>query len=257
MIRDQILVALDVETTGLRPLSGDRVIEIALVRGRRGEAPECWSSLLQPGRSIRSTEIHGITAEMLTNQPAFIDCLPQLERMMEGAVLVGHHASVDLGFLVMEYRKAGRTWTERPTLDTLGLARHLPTVAERSLLALSRDLNLPVLPIHRAEADALATWHLAWALVDRLDPEQQWTLAEALRFSGRRRSDLVEALLTELLRAQESGVDLWVEYRSSEATTIRRITVKKVGKREIEAYCHLRGADRKFRVDRLRVIEPA
>ena len=255
LIRDQVLVALDFETTGLRPQSGDRVIEVALVRGRRGEEPQCWSSLVQPGRAVRGTEVHGITAAMLEGQPDFRACLPMIQDLLEDGLLVAHHARVDLSFFAMEVRRLGLPWVEPPALDTLGLARSLPNLLERSLAALSRDFALPVRPSHRAEADALATWYLAWELLDRLDPDHQWTVEEALKQGQISRARQREALLIRLHHAISAGEELLVEYRSNEAITTRRITLRKVGNREVEAWCHLRGADRKFRLDRLRVVD--
>lgn len=254
-IRDQVLVALDCETTGLKPASGDRVIEIGLVRGRRGETPECWSSLIQPERSVRCTEVHGITSTMLEGQPSFGDCVPTLERYLEGAVLVAHHAKVDLAFLAMEYRRLNLPWADRAALDTLGLARGLASLSGRSLAALSEEFALPVQPSHRAQNDAMATWYLAWELMDRLDPEGSWTVEDAIRHGQRSRAHQREILVRRLQQAIQRGEELWVEYRSAEALTIRRITLRKVGNREVEAWCHLRGADRKFRLDRLRVLE--
>ena len=96
---DVELAALAVETTGLDPRRGDRVIEVAVVRGRLGEAPRVWTTLLDPGRPVGATHIHGITDAMVVGQPRFPAALPALARSLDGALPVAHNASFDNGFL--------------------------------------------------------------------------------------------------------------------------------------------------------------
>lgn len=53
----------DVETTGLFPQAHDRIIEIAIVRvDAEGNILDEFTSLVNPGRDIGTTHLHGITA---------------------------------------------------------------------------------------------------------------------------------------------------------------------------------------------------
>jgi len=66
------LAVLDVETTGLWPQRHDRVSEIAVVRLRAGgRLTEKYVTLLNPGRDLGPTQIHGITARDIIDAPQF------------------------------------------------------------------------------------------------------------------------------------------------------------------------------------------
>ncbi|WP_336118257.1 3'-5' exonuclease, partial [Klebsiella pneumoniae] len=63
---------LDVETTG-RDASVDRVVELGIVVGRRGEVVARYNWLINPGMPIPAevTAIHHITDEMVADKPRF------------------------------------------------------------------------------------------------------------------------------------------------------------------------------------------
>src|SRR5207245_596356 len=55
------IAVVDIETTGLHP-GADRLIEISVVRVEPGAAPFITlDTLVNPGRKVAATEIHGIT----------------------------------------------------------------------------------------------------------------------------------------------------------------------------------------------------
>ena len=253
-IWDQELVSLDLETTGLRATRGDRVIEVAVARGRQGEQPRSWSTLLNPGKNIRTTGIHGLTEADLEGQPTFPEILPLLDEWLAGGIFVAHHASVDLSFLSAEYRRAGRRFSVPPTLDTLGLARSIPELPGRSLSSLSSIYGLPVQPNHRAEADALATWYLSWTLLEQLDPGKSLSIPEALELGQRGYSEERQQTLILLRQAFSEDRPLWVEYHGVEERSRRRIHLRRVGSKEVIAWCELRQEERHFRVDRIRIL---
>jgi DNA polymerase-3 subunit epsilon len=70
MIRTDEVVAFDVETTGLSPHRGHRVIEIGAVRVLNGKFGEEFHSLIDCGGriSMSAQRIHGITPAMLRGQ---------------------------------------------------------------------------------------------------------------------------------------------------------------------------------------------
>ncbi|HND30134.1 MAG TPA: exonuclease domain-containing protein [Myxococcota bacterium] len=253
-IWEQELISVDLETTGLRATRGDRVIEVAVARGRRGERPRSWSTLLNPGKNIRTTGIHGITEADLEGQPTFLEILPLLDDWLAEGILVAHHASVDLSFLVAEYRRVGRRFSAPPTLDTLGLARSIPELPGRSLSSLSSNYGLPVQPNHRAEADALATWYLSWTLLEQLDPAKSLSITEALELGQRGYSQERQQTLLQLRQAFSEDRPLWVEYQGVEERSRRRIRLRRVGSKEVIAWCELRQEERHFRVDRIRIL---
>lgn len=100
-------VALDVETTGLSPRNGHRVIEIGAVAIEGGRITEEFESLVNVERKISSKvqRIHGISNEMLVNQPRFEEIFPQLRSFLKNSIIVAHNARFDMDFL---RREAGR-----------------------------------------------------------------------------------------------------------------------------------------------------
>jgi DNA polymerase III epsilon subunit family exonuclease len=249
------LAALDFETTGLSPERGDRAIEVAVVRGRYGEEPVRWSTLLDPGRPVDATEIHGITDEMLRGQPRFAEAAPTLSRLLEGAVLVAHNARFDLGFLEMEYARAGLDAPEVPVIDTLGLSRRVLALKSHRLASVLDHLGVARDRAHRALDDAHATWTAAWALLGRADPDRSFTLADAERLSRRPGSDELRDVTDALQAAARRAEPILIEYRGADAAPTRRaITVHKVTSSRVEAYCHLRGEERVFRLERIVVV---
>ena len=76
-------VTLDVETTGLSPRNGHRIIEIGAVAIEGGSISEEFWSLVSVDRKIpqKAQRIHGITDEMLDGQPGAKEVLPRLYRV--------------------------------------------------------------------------------------------------------------------------------------------------------------------------------
>ncbi len=63
-------VAVDVETTGL--YTADRVVEVAAVTvSADGRVIDEWDTLVNPGRDVGPTSLHGITASMVSPAPGF------------------------------------------------------------------------------------------------------------------------------------------------------------------------------------------
>src|SRR5437764_2189358 len=81
-------VVVDLETTGGSALF-DRVVEVAAIRIRNGVVEDRLECLVQPGMPIPPivTRITGINANLVRNQPTFDSLVPQLRRLLEGAVL--------------------------------------------------------------------------------------------------------------------------------------------------------------------------
>ncbi len=248
------IAALDFETTGLSPERGDRVIEVAVVRGRFGATPLRWSTLVDPGRGVDATEIHGITDEMVRGQPSFAETAPTLSRLLKGAVLVAHNARFDVSFLRMEYARA-RLWApETPVVDTLGLSRRVLALRSHSLAGLCEHLGVQRARAHRALDDAHATWEMAWTLLERADPDRRLTVAAAERLCRRPSPEELRVVTDTLLEAARRAEPIVIEYRRSDSVTRRTITVRKVSASKVEAFCHLRNEERVFRLDRIVLV---
>ncbi len=149
---------LDLETTGLQPKYGARIIEIGIVFvDGAGVVERTWETLVDPEQDPGPTHIHGVTVEMLTGAPRFADIAGNLAAELSGRVLVAHNARFDVGFLDAEFRRVQLAWSREP-LCTLSLAkkRKLPL----SLAACCDHFGIVNQAAHRALGDAQATAEL-------------------------------------------------------------------------------------------------
>ncbi len=187
-------VVLDVETTGLRPDAGDRIVSLAGVRVRAGavRAGEIFDALVCPNRPIpaASTRLHGITDAMVAEAPVIDAILPAFLRFAEGAVLVGHEVSFDVAFLDLDVQRLGLPplATGHPVLDTRLLSRlvHGPG-PEHTLEAVAERLGVKVIGRHSALGDALTTAEIFVRLVELLKKRGLVTLGATLDALSRSR----------------------------------------------------------------------
>ena len=135
-------VLFDTETTGLNPLTGDRVIEIAALE-LEGDLPtgRHFHRLLHPGRDIPEEviRIHGITLEHVRDAPRFGEVAAELIAFFGDGPLIAHNAAFDFGFLDQEFRLAGHPPLDRERMVcTLVLAKARFPGMPNSLDALCR-----------------------------------------------------------------------------------------------------------------------
>lgn len=160
-------VAIDVETTGLSPARGDRVIEVGAVAIEGGEIVGEFVSLVAAGRPIphHVSRIHGITDEMLRGQPRPEEVYPPLRAFIGGGTLVAHNARFDLAFLRHEFGRLGLGLDNRAVCTLVMARRRLSHLADHRLETVARHL-LGSLPgagrLHRALDDARLTARV-WA----------------------------------------------------------------------------------------------
>ncbi|MCE7945850.1 MAG: hypothetical protein DYG88_00310 [Chloroflexi bacterium CFX4] len=161
-----ILVALDLETTGLDPADA-QIIEIGAAKFRDGEMIETYSTLVNPSVTIpaRVTDITGIRNEDMIGAPKIAQVLPALTAFVADAVLVGHNVEFDLRFLHKQ-----KVLTENQAVDTYELASVLlPTASRYNLNALMQVFDIaPEGDYHRALTDAVASGRLYHALWQKL-----------------------------------------------------------------------------------------
>jgi DNA polymerase III subunit epsilon len=157
-------VIFDVETTGLSPAYGDRVVEIAALRIRDFKPVAKFHSLVDPEREISygAYLVNGITQEMLSGAPQGFEVFPDFLRFADDACLVGHNVRFDLNFLTYELSRLDLS-LERTThiIDTMRMARRfLPHLGRYSLLWVSQALGIDMKQQHRALADVELTFEV-------------------------------------------------------------------------------------------------
>jgi DNA polymerase-3 subunit epsilon len=251
---------LDVETTGLEPERGHRVCEIAVVRTVGRRETQRFSSLVNPGRRIGAgaQAVNHISDSMVADAPRFHELVDDILHLLDGAVLVAHNVPFDLGFVNHELRLAWQAHLNNLTVDTLTIARRAYRFPSNSLDALTRRLGLPHPQQHRALGDALAVKNLLWWLADDLRNKGVQTLGELIDVEQGRHQDAVitEPVPPELKDAITRGRPVQLRYQSRQGhVSDRQVSPIRIderwGVRYLVAYCHLRQAERSFRLDRI------
>lgn len=174
-LSDLTFVVLDVETTGLRPDRGDRVVALAGIKVRGGAVrrAEVFDTLINPGRPIpaRSAAIHGISDKQVGGAPRIDAVLPDFSAFAEGAVLVGHELWFDLAFLEPEARRLGLPPLAgyQGVVDTRVVSRLVhASFADHTLEAVTGRLGIAVEGRHSALGDARATAEVLVRLIELL-----------------------------------------------------------------------------------------
>ena len=150
------LVFLDIETTGLSMEHGARTCEIAMLKICNGIETE-FNTLVNPGHLIPdfSSNIHGITNDMVKDSPKFCDIAKDIANFIDGFVLVCHNAYFDLNFVSKEIMESGINSPEMYFLDTLIISRQYFAFESNKLGDIAKILDIEVNQAHRAMADVL------------------------------------------------------------------------------------------------------
>lgn len=175
------LAFLDVETTGLHPEGGDRVIEVAIERHEPDREGRRFVEIFDPGRAIpeETRPIHEIHPHQTRRCRPFSAAAPGVIEMLEGAVRVGHNVSFDLRFIRRELELGGRAMPPGWTIDTLLLARRWCRIEGYSLGAVASHLGLGRRRLHQALDDILTTEAVLSSLIARIGPPPR-TLRDVL-----------------------------------------------------------------------------
>jgi DNA polymerase-3 subunit epsilon len=165
------LTVFDIETTGLDPRKGHRIVEIAGVRIENGIITDkTFESFVNPERPIppESRQIHGISDQDVNAAPTIMSVLPEFLAFAQGTILVAHNAAFDMGFLENE-KEFCWGYVELPEcFCSMRLSQSLyPTAFRHSLDVLSERFSMP-LPQgrHRALPDVMQTANILLKMID-------------------------------------------------------------------------------------------
>ena len=142
-------IILDTETTGLEVLQGHRIIEIgAVLLNDRKKTEEHFHTYLNPSRLIdeEASKVHGIMNEDLEDKPDFSEIAEEFLEFVDGATLVIHNASFDIGFLNNELKLASSKYPMLEDIcsieDSLAIAKDKFPGQRVSLDALASRFNI-------------------------------------------------------------------------------------------------------------------
>lgn len=179
------LAFIDLETTGTN-LACDHIIEIAIVRLNIDNTRTIKRKLLNPGIPIPagSSDIHGYTDDMVKDMPVFKQVANEIKQFIENCDLCGYNSNrFDVPMLVEEFLRAGLEFdlSSRKLVDVQKIFHQME---QRTLSAAYKfycDKNLD--GAHTAEADAVATWEVLEAQIERY-PQLGESVETILTFLG-------------------------------------------------------------------------
>ncbi|RNB91839.1 PolC-type DNA polymerase III [Brevibacillus fluminis] len=173
-------VVFDVETTGLNAAE-HTIIEIAAVKMKGLEIIDQWTDLVDPQLTIgpKTTEITGITNEMLRGKDTLEVVLPKFKEFAGNAILVAHNAEFDRGFINACAKRIGMETWNNPFLDTLPLARMMyKDMRSYRLGSLAKRFNVDLVNAHRALDDTVALAHILQYMLKDIREAQIASLAQ-------------------------------------------------------------------------------
>jgi DNA polymerase III subunit epsilon len=266
-LTDVSFVALDTETTGLFPIM-HRLVEVGAVRFRLdGQELATFQTLINPEIPIPKDvqHVHGITDRMVRGKPTIEHVLPQFIEFLghHDTILLAHNAPFDLGFLAMALTRLRITYPPHYLLDTLDMARRLyPAWPSHSLEYVATRLKVAKRAEHRALSDARLVKDIFLAVLQHVPAVR--TITDLARFSlpltfadapvfAIEPPPGFEALTTAL--SERCAITIVYEHgwQRPQPRMITPLLVLEVqGVAYVIAHCHLSGAERTFRLDRIR-----
>lgn len=163
-------VVVDVETTGLKPLT-DEIVEVAAVRfDGPGEPVSIFHTYVKPKKKISAAAaaVNHITEDMLAEAPRFGQIAKQLSAYLDGCAVVGHNLKFDARFLYMggvdlpaasryyDTTELARLTLRRKEQAEDGVWKTVQLLPDRKLETLLAWYGIDRAEAHRADSDALA-----------------------------------------------------------------------------------------------------
>lgn len=253
---------LDLETTGLSPWFGDRICEVGIVITEGRRIRDTYQTLVNPERelSFGAASTNGLKNEELAAAPLFGEIAAEVAERLHNKVIVCHNASFDLQFLDNEFRRLGEEVQIPNLVDTLLLARAHFQFPSNTLASIAETLKVPARQEHRALTDALTDRAIFFQMMDALKAENR-PLDDFIGIynSPAWPNDGIQ-LPTELGEALYSGRRIHITYVDANGEHTRRwvTPLQVLGLADyiyLQGYCHLRKAERSFRLDRIVELE--
>lgn len=176
---------VDLETTGIN-ISTDRIVEIAIVKISPDGSRQVKRKLINPEMPIpqASSDIHGITDEMVKDAPTFKQAANELKQFIENCDLGGYNSNrFDIPMLIEEFLRIGMDFNidGRKLVD---VQKVFHMMEQRTLSAAYKFYCQKSLDgAHSAEVDAIATWEVLEAQVERY-PQIGNTVESIVKFTG-------------------------------------------------------------------------
>lgn len=176
---------IDLETTGIN-ISTDKIVELAIVKILPDGTRQVKRKLINPQMPIpkSSTDIHGITDEMVKDAPVFKQVANEIKQFLDNCDMGGYNSNrFDVPMLIEEFLRIGIDFSvEGRKMVDVQKVFHL--MEQRTLGAAYKFYCSKTLEgAHSAEVDATATWEILLAQVERYE-NIGTTIESIVKFTG-------------------------------------------------------------------------
>ena len=140
-------IVVDIETTGLDPKKGDKIIEIACLELiNHIPTDKYFHEYVNPqGKEISegAFKVHGISNDFLNEKPIFDEVADNFLEFIGDSAVLAHNASFDVGFLNHELSlESKKLIADDKVIDTLAIARAKHPGMPNNLDALCKRYNI-------------------------------------------------------------------------------------------------------------------
>jgi DNA polymerase-3 subunit epsilon len=160
---------MDLETTGVN-LSSDRIVEVAIVKIMTDGTKSVKRKLINPEMPIpkQSSDIHGITDDMVSSAPTFKQCANELKQFIEGCDIGGYNSNrFDIPMLMEEFLRAGME-IDLSTRKMVDVQHIFYSMEPRTLSAAYKFYcEKELIDAHSAEVDIKATIEVLESQLER------------------------------------------------------------------------------------------
>ncbi len=143
-------IALDLETTGLNPKEGHKIIEIGCVElVNNFPTGKVWQKYINPKRHMpeEAFKVHGLSEDFLSDKPFFAEVAQNFLEFIKDSTLIIHNSQFDLKFLNHELEMINHNTIDlnkNKIVDTIDIARKLFPGQSVSLDALCKRYKINI-----------------------------------------------------------------------------------------------------------------
>lgn len=179
----------DLETTGIN-ISKDRIVEISILKVFPNSNKESRTWLVNPEISIPSevSKIHGITNEMVINEPSFKEIASQVKEMINNCDLGGFNSNkFDIPLLAEEFLRSNIDF-DLEKIKCIDVQNIFHKMEKRTLGAAYKFYcKKDLIDAHSSKADTLATYEVLEAQIEKYS-ELENNVTFLSEFSSRNRT---------------------------------------------------------------------
>lgn len=178
------IVFFDLETTGVNVVT-DRIVSISILKICTDGSREGKSSLVNPDMPIpkTSSDIHGITDEMVANKPKFKNISKSLFEFIKECDIAGYNNNTfDNIILSEEFRRVGIDFPDGD-IKSIDVCAIFKKMEQRTLIAAYKFYcNKDLEDAHSSSADTMATYEVFLKQLEVYNELQGMTIDELDKF---------------------------------------------------------------------------